>query len=157
MSYDLMVFDPKSAPDGRKEFLAWVHEQVHWKQGQKYDDPQATTPALRAWFVEMIIKYPAMNGPFASKDSDDPRVSDYSIGKSVIYVAFPWSEARSAAFTAFSSAKRHQVGFFDVSADNGGVWIPKDGGRYVCIHGKEETYTEQTAPKKGWWQMWIKD
>jgi len=49
----------------------------------------------------------------------DPKVSDYSIGKSAICVAFAWSQAEAACQAMFSLAKKHKVGYFDVRAADG--------------------------------------
>jgi hypothetical protein len=69
-----------------------------------------------------------MNGPLASEDPDDPKVTDYSLGEKIIYAAFAWSEAKAAYARMFELAGRHGVGFFDVSTPNGNIWFPgKDG------------------------------
>jgi len=45
----------------------------------------------------MIESYPAMNGPYAKEeDEDNDYVTDYCIGKDVIYAAFSWSLAEQA-------------------------------------------------------------
>jgi hypothetical protein len=96
MSYDLMVFDPKDPPTDREGFMAWFDRQALWDEEHSYDNPNVSTPELRSWFLEMIKQFPAMNGPYASDDVDDPKISDYSIGKSAIYVALAWSQAETA-------------------------------------------------------------
>ena len=98
MSYDLMVFAPEAAPKGREAFMEWYDEQSEWEEEHSYDNPEVSTPALRAWFLEMIQSYPAMNGPFSSDDLpvDEASVTDYSVGRSVIYAAFAWSKAEQA-------------------------------------------------------------
>jgi hypothetical protein len=135
MSYDLMVFDPETPPSDRQGFMKWYEQQVQWSEGHTYDDPKVSTAELRAWFLEMIGRYPAMNGPYASDDVDDPKVTDYSVGKHAIYAAFAWSEAESAFRTMFELAEKHRVGFFDVSAVDGAVWIPGESGKYARVHG----------------------
>jgi hypothetical protein len=139
MSYDLMVFDSANAPEGRDEFIAWYDEQTQWKEQHGYNDPSAPSPKLRAWFDEMRKEFQPMNGPFATEDFDDPKVTDYSLGRSVIYAAFAWSEAENARERTFDLARKHGVGFFDVSAENGGVWLPVAGGGYECIHGQDSS------------------
>jgi hypothetical protein len=91
-----------------------------------------------------------MNGPYASKE-DSPKVTDYSVGRSVVYAAFAWSEAEQAFKTMFSLAQKHGVGFFDVSASNGSVWVPDSAGQYSCIHGQDAGKTG-----KKWWAFWRK-
>ena len=87
MSYDLMVFDPAAAPRERNDFLRWYEEQTEWSEGHSYDDPQVTAPALARWFAEISQTFPPMNGPYASIDFENPKVTDYSIGRWVIYAA----------------------------------------------------------------------
>jgi hypothetical protein len=128
MSYDLMVFDPEVAPRDHKAFIAWYANQTQWAESHGYDDHEVTSPRLRNWYLEMIETFPPLNGPLASDDVDDSRVTDYSIGRSVIYAAFSWSEADSAYEWGTMLAIRHSVGFFDVSSDDADVWYPgKDG------------------------------
>jgi len=147
MSFDLMVFDPQASPSDREGFMQWYAQQTQWGENHSYDDPEVCTPELRAWFREMIKEYPPLNGPQASEDVDNPKLTDYSIEKSVVYACFAWSEAVAASKMMFRLAERHRVGFFDVSATDGGVWLPNESGGYSCVHG-------QGASKKkrfGWW------
>jgi hypothetical protein len=136
MSYDLMVFDPKASPLDRPGFIEWYEEQIQWNEGHSYQDPRISTPELRGWFLEMIEKYPAMNGPYASDDADNPSVTDYSVGRSVIYAAFAWSVSEEAFKTMFRLAQDHRLGFFDVSTPDGGVWLPNPVGNFICVHGR---------------------
>jgi hypothetical protein len=70
-----MVFDPAAAPRNREDFLQWYDRQTEWAEGHSYDDPEVTTPALASWFAEMLQLFPPMNGPLASNDYDDPKVT----------------------------------------------------------------------------------
>lgn len=146
MSYDLMVFDPQAPPPRRSGFIRWYEEQTQWNEGHSYDRPEITTSTLRAWYEEMRKDYPALNGPGSTDDVDNPNVTDYSIGKSAIYAAFAWSESKAARDAVFRLAEKHRVGFFDVSDDNGAVWVPTASGSYVCIHG----HGAQTHSEKKW-------
>lgn len=137
VSYDLMVFDPKAAPKDREDFLRWEHEQTSWNEDHSYDDPAVTTPELRALFFDMIKSFPAMNGPFAFRKDDDPSITDYSIGRSVIYAAFASSQAVLAYHTMFALAKVRGVGFSGTSEPNSEVWMADAGGNYVCVHRSE--------------------
>jgi hypothetical protein len=153
MSYDLMVFDPLSPPADRAGFMNWYKDQSQWEEAHSYDNPDISTPDLHAWFFEMTKQYPPMNGPYASDDVDDPKVTDYSVGKSVIYAAFAWSEADAAHSVMFNLAQKHRVGFFDVSANDGGVWLPGPAGGYSCVHGQGVEAGKQT---RKWWELWKK-
>lgn len=126
MSYDLLVFDPSSAPRARDAFLAWYDGQTAWTEDHGYNDPAVSTPQLRSWFLEMIGQFPAMNGPHATDDVDDPRVTDYSVGRFVIYAAFAWSEADDARRIVRALAEKHGIGFFEASADVGELRFPGD-------------------------------
>lgn len=132
MSYDLMVFHPEAPPRERVGFMRWYYEQTKWAEGHSYNDPAVTTPELTAWFKEMIKTFPAMNGPFAT-DIDDNSVTDYCIGRDVIYVTFGWSEAERAYPLMKSLAEKHGVGFFDASGHEGDILFPDGQGRNLPI------------------------
>jgi len=124
MSYDLMVFDPTAVSPIRKDFMAWYGEQTKWSEGHNYQDHSITTDGLKAWYQEIIEHFPPMNGPLASEDFDDPKVTDYSIGKHIIYSAFAWSVAEQAHPMMRNLAIKHSIGFFDVSANDGEILFP---------------------------------
>lgn len=133
MSYDLMVFRPDIAPRTRDEFMNWFDEQVKWAEDHSYNDPAVTSGNLRNWFMEMIETFPAMNGPYADEDIDDDSVTDYCIGTNVIYAAFAWSVAEKAYNVMKEAAQKHQVGFYDVSANNGDILFPDSNGKNLPI------------------------
>lgn len=133
MSYDLMVFRPESAPREREEFMDWYQEQTKWAEEHDYSDPIVTSEELQNWFKEMINTFPAMNGPFAVEDISDENVTDYCIGKDVIYVTFAWSIAEKAYDVMKSNAEKHGVGFFDASADDGEILFPGNNGKNTPI------------------------
>lgn len=136
MSYDLMVFDPIAAPKEREAFLAWYREQTEWSEPHSYGDPKVATERLRAWFLDMIETFPAMNGPFAPKDLQDDEASstDYSVGSVCIYAAFAWSKSREAYDTVFMLAEKHGLGFYDVSSALGQVRLPDQLGNLRLAH-----------------------
>jgi hypothetical protein len=129
MSYDLMVFKPESAPRTRPEFMVWYSNQTKWTEGHSYNDPVVTSAELQNWFKEMIQTFPAMNGPFAVDDPDNAFVTDYCIGKEVIYVTFAWSIAEKACPVMKELAEKHKVGFFDASATDGDILFPDGNGK----------------------------
>src|ERR1043166_1434738 len=114
-----MVFQPEAAPKDRAEFLAWCDELTGWTEGHDYNDPRHATPALQAWYREMIKTFPATNGPDAVA-IDDPAfdsdyVTGYSCASNAIYLDFRWSVQEEAYRHVLACAIKHQVGFFDVS------------------------------------------
>ncbi|QEI08689.1 hypothetical protein FXN63_24710 [Pigmentiphaga aceris] len=139
MSYDLMVFEPASAPADHDEFMTWYRAQTEWAEDHAYNDPKVSTPRLSAFFHEIIKQYPAMNGPYGveeldDEDEDDALVSDYTVGQSVIYIAFAWSKAEGAYPEVLRLATKHQIGFFDVSSNNEEVWLPDGKGGLAIVH-----------------------
>lgn len=125
-----MVFDPTAAPRGRKAFMRWFDRQTQWTETHGYNNPDVPTAPLRAWFHEMIKTFPPLNGPMASDPVEDPKVTDYCIGQTVIYAAFAWSEAQAAYEHVKRLAAKYRVGFFDVSSNEGGIWLPTADGRF---------------------------
>jgi hypothetical protein len=123
MSYDIAIFDPAYAPRERDAFLQWWDKQelVGW-------DPAVTTPGLRAWFMDMIQYFPAMNGSYASPR--DPRAADYNLGKFLIYVAI-WFDKQGTHERAFQLAASHHLGFFEPSSPDGEIWLPGAGDALV--------------------------
>ena len=129
MSYDLMVFEPAAAPRRYAEFLDWYDQQTEWREGHSYDDPSVCSPELRAWFMDMIQHFPPMNGPLSRSsvpEEDLATATDYGVGKSVIYAAFAGSVGEKAYATMFELARKHGVGFYNVSGE-GEVWMPVNG------------------------------
>jgi hypothetical protein len=130
-----MVFDAAAAPYGRKAFIAWYKQQTQWTESHGYSDPNVPTPELRAWFQEMIKSFPPMNGPLRSDHVDDPKVTDYSVGRSIIYAGFAWSQVEPAYQRMKELAAKHRVGFFDVSSNEGDIWLPSSNGKLLKVDG----------------------
>ena len=137
MSYDLMVFEKTKAPTTKRGFMAWYEKQVEWNEEHDHKTISVSSPALQNWFMEMKDTFPPMDGEYAPDpdllDEDENLEShtvDYCIGRDVIYVAFAWSVADEAYKLMRSLAQKHNVGFFDVSTDNGDIILP-DGTMIV--------------------------
>ncbi len=115
-----MVFEPSAAPREPQAFREWYRAQTEWSEPHAYNDPQTTTEGLRRWYEILNAEFPNMNPlDFDSVDVDHPRLSDYSIGREVIYAAFPWSAAEAAYELTRRAAVETGVGFYDVSGDDG--------------------------------------
>ena len=153
-----MVFKKEAPPKTRVDFMKWYFTQIEWEEDHSYDDPANTSVELSNWFMEMIKTFPAMNGPFASTISDDDHndlISDYSIGRDVIYVAFSWSVAEQAYTTILKLAKKHKVGFFEVSSDDGDILFPENGELISINNLKGDFGTPNVKNiKKQWWKFW---
>ena len=74
----------------------------------------------------MAQQFPPLNGPIARDDFDAPKIADYSVWPQAIYVAFAWSMAQPAREAMFRLARKHRLGFYDVSGDSGDglIWTP---------------------------------
>ncbi|MCL1994192.1 MAG: hypothetical protein FWG66_14710 [Spirochaetes bacterium] len=132
MSYDLMVFEKAAAPKNRKDFLEWYHKQTEWSEEHDYNNPTETSDNLRSFFMELIKKYPPMNGPFALNDDEiakmknEAYLTDYSIGRVVIYAAFAQSVSAQAYKAVRQLARKHDVGLFTASYIDDGKIIFSD-------------------------------
>ena len=135
MSYDILVFDPAQAPSEREAFLKWWDKQSDWSEPHPYNDPAFTSPKLRAWFFDMIERFPALNGPYAV--SRDQRSADYCIGYHVIYVAI-WFDKQATHERAFELAGKHTLGFFEASSPGGEIWLPGNGTELVLSSKHQE-------------------
>lgn len=150
MSYDLMVFNPRNAPKSETEFLHWYEKQAEWEEKHNYDDPKVSSEELRNWFMEMINDFPPLNGPYPPNDIDDridnedndDVLTDYCIGRDIMYLAFGYSVAEKAYQKMFELAEKHKVGFFDASG-NGDIFFPDENGKLVKI-----------SDEKPWWKFW---
>ena len=135
MSYDILVFDPAHAPKERKAFLQWWDAQAEWSEPHPYNDPAFTTPSLRAWFMDMIERFPALNGPYAA--SRYQRSADYCIGYHLIYVAISFDK-QATHERAHELAGKHRLGFYEASSPDGEIWLPGDGDELVLASKHDE-------------------
>jgi hypothetical protein len=132
MSYDLAVFDPRMELRERSAFLTWFDGRTSWDGGVDYFDPSNATPALQAWYREMVSAFPPLNGPDRPANMEHC-TADYSIATDLIYVGFSKTSGGLAYETMLRLAAKHGVGFFDVSG-NGAVWFPKTDGKIEMLH-----------------------
>jgi len=126
MSYDLLVFEPAAVPIEREAFQAWYDAFMQWDGAWNYNDPAVCSPALQRWEAGMRRRFWVLNGPHRSRSGAWLRPSDsmdLACAPTAIYAGFSWSRAEVAHGLALDLARRHGVGFYDVSGD-GGVWRP---------------------------------
>lgn len=137
MSYDLAVFDPRLELRDPKKFYRWYDERTEWEDEIDYNDPANLTPALRAWFDDIIKSFPPLNGPFAYQGDDEESQSmqaDFTLARDIIYVAFSWSTAEDAYVACLKLAEKHGIGFLDASGEEGAAWFPSDTGAIEMVH-----------------------
>ncbi|MFE6077330.1 hypothetical protein ACFVQB_22970 [Paenibacillus sp. NPDC057886] len=129
MSYDLMVFDPAKAPVDKASFMRWYGEQTKWSEDHSYSDIKVSSEQLQRFYEELVLTFPSMNvddDVFEAMEEagTDNRLTEYSLGKEVIYAAFAWSVAEDAYKVMRELARKHNVGFFDVSGSDGEIIRP---------------------------------
>ncbi len=129
MSYDLMAFETSKAPQERAAFMKWYEQQVQWSEDHAYNDPSVLSEALQRFYSELSEQFPNMNVEdeiFEAMEEagTDNRLTDYSLGTSVIYAAFAYSVADEAYTAMRELAIKHKVGFFDVSSNEGDIIFP---------------------------------
>ncbi|MFS2028333.1 hypothetical protein ACL58G_19200 [Massilia sp. GER05] len=131
MSFDLMVFAPDAAPAKRPAFLDWYEQQTEWTEDHGYDDPRVATPALQAFYAALAAEFPP-----APAGAEDPETgTDYTVGKTVIYMSFlDWDRIDAAWEAVHRLAAKHELGFFDVSSDLAEVWLPDRKGGLRVAH-----------------------
>jgi hypothetical protein len=122
MSYDILAFEPSAVTDS--DFPGWWETQSEWTEDHTYDDPSITTANLQAFYRDLAQTFPPMNGPGAPTIDEiertpelETRMASYSIGTSLIYAAFAWSQADEARLAFRTLAEKHQVAVAWVSDD----------------------------------------
>ena len=138
MSYDLMVFDPDVAPRDRNSFVAWYQVQTQWAEPHSYNDPVVSSPKLRAWFLDMVRNFPPVAGPYSRDDPEDPRVTEYAVGRCVIYGAYAWSESEIAKIQMTELAEKHGVGIFNPCVNPVDILFPSASGELVKLEELEK-------------------
>lgn len=123
MSFYVLVFSPTSVSDD--DFAAWWNTQSQWNLDHDYDDPEVLGSGLRAFFEDLLLSFPAMNGPRAYQATPelifrhdlDELVTDYSLAPDFVYAAFSWSQADAATRLIRELAARHAMAVAWVSGD----------------------------------------
>lgn len=133
MSYDLMVFEKSRAPKEKSEFLEWYQKQTEWSEDHSYDDPKVSSPALQIFFPMVKDIFPPMNGPFTPDDKQleenshmEERLTDYCIGRDVIYMSFAYSMAQSAFDIVKRAAYFSNTGFFEAGGNDNPCFFDKN-------------------------------
>lgn len=132
-----MVFEKTNVPKTKGEFMKWFKAQVEWGEEHGYQTASVASSALQNWYCAMKNSFPSMNGvdapteeEFRDNDELEERLTEYCIGRDLIYASFAWSMADEAYELMKQLAQEHDVGFFDVGADNGDIILP-DGTKLL--------------------------
>lgn len=132
-----MVFAPDDAPAKRAAFLDWYDAQTEWDEDHDYDDPALAAPALQAFYADLAAEFPPLADDAGAGAGDDEPQSgtDYTIGRTLIYISFyDWDRIDAAHEAVSRLAARHALGFFDVSSDLAEAWLPDRKGGLRIAH-----------------------
>ena len=130
MSYDILIFEPDAVTD--EDFPQWWEQVSRWEEPRDYDTAEGSTPAIRAFYRDLIRAFPPFNGPDALSDVElEEReeqglpVADYTIGEDLVYVGVSWSAADALVATASELAWTHRLAAAYVS-DDGAIVRPPE-------------------------------
>lgn len=119
-----MVFDKASVPRHKEDFMRWYDIQTEWSEEQNYSDISITTDKLRLWYYDIIDSFaPLEEYSHESEILHSKHSAEYVIGENIIYCAFDWSDAQEAYAICLMLAEKHELGFFDVSSEEGSVFM----------------------------------
>ena len=129
MSYDLLIFEPDSATD--EDFPQWWEQVVaQWDEPGDFSTIDGSTPAIRAFYRDLIRVFPPFNGPDAlSEEELEEReveglpVADYTIGADYIYISVGWSDANALVKIVGQMAWTQRLAVAYVSED-GSIFRP---------------------------------
>lgn len=123
MSYDLLIFEPDSTTD--EDFSQWWEQVSRWEEPRDYDTTEGSTPAIRAFYRDLIRAFPPFNGPDALSDAElEEReeqglpVADYTIGADYIYIGVGWSDANALVKIVGQMAWTQRLAVAYVSEDS---------------------------------------
>ena len=123
MSYDILIFEPDAVTD--EDFPQWWEQVSRWEEPRDYDTTEGSTPAIRAFYRDLIRAFPPFNGPDALSDAElEEReeqglpVADYTIGADYIYIGVGWSDANALVEIVGQMAWTQRLAVAYVSEDS---------------------------------------
>ena len=124
MSYDLLIFEPDSTTD--EDFPRWREKIVaQWDEPGDFSTIDGSTPAIRAFYRDLIRVFPPFNGPDAlskaeleEREAEGLPVADYTIGADYIYISVGWSDANALVKIVGQMAWTQRLAVAYVSEDN---------------------------------------
>ena len=123
MSYDILIFEPDAVTD--EDFPQWWEQVSRWEEPRDYDTTEGSTPAIRAFYRDLIRAFPPFNGPDALSDAElEEReakglpVADYTIGADYINISVGWSDANALVKTVGQMAWTQRLAVAYVSEDS---------------------------------------
>ena len=123
MSYDILIFEPDAVTD--EDFPQWWEQVSRWEEPRDYYTTEGCTPAIRAFYRDLIRAFPPFNGPDALSDAElEEReeqglpVADYTIGADYIYIGVGWSDANALVKIVGQMAWTQRLAVAYVSEDS---------------------------------------
>ena len=123
MSYDILIFESDVVAD--EDFPQWWEQVSRWEEPRDYDTTEGSTPAIRAFYRDLIRAFPPFNGPDALSDAElEEReeqglpVADYTIGADYIYIGVGWSDANALVKIVGQMAWTQRLAVAYVSEDS---------------------------------------
>ena len=123
MSYDILIFESDAVTD--EDFPQWWDRVSRWEEPHRYDCIERATPAIRAFYRDLIRAFPPFNGPDALSDAElEEReeqglpVADYTIGADYIYIGVGWSDANALVKIVGQMAWTQRLAVAYVSEDS---------------------------------------
>ena len=123
MSYDLLIFEPDAVTD--EDSPQWWEQASRWEEPRDYDTTEGSTPAIRAFYRDLIRAFPPFNGPDALSDAEleereakELPVADYTIGADYIYIGVGWSDANALVKIVGQMAWTQRLAVAYVSEDS---------------------------------------
>ena len=123
MSYDILIFEPDAVTD--EDFPQWWEQVSRWEEPRDYDTTEGSTPAIRAFYRDLIRAFPPFNGPDALSDAElEEReeqglpVADYTIGADYIYIGVGRSDANALVKIVGQMAWTQRLAVAYVSEDS---------------------------------------
>ena len=123
MSYDILIFEPDAVTD--EDFPQWWEQVSRWEEPRDYDTTEGSTPAIRAFYRDLIRAFPPFNGPDSLSDAElEERleqglpVADYTIGADYIYIGVGWSDANALVKIVGQMAWTQRLAVAYVSEDS---------------------------------------
>ena len=104
---------------------AGARPSPRWDAPGDYDTTEGSTPAIRAFYRDLIRAFPPFNGPDALSDAElEEReeqglpVADYTIGADYIYIGVGWSDANALVKIVGQMAWTQRLAVAYVSEDS---------------------------------------
>jgi len=119
MSYDIVVFDPASAPHDPSALRAWLDDEVR----------AAPSSPMVARASELLQRFyrPLSEAPEVLEPGE--HFADYSAAGGELYISVPWHDAEDVTAVVHRLAAENGWGFWDVSVTDGTIWRPDPAGQ----------------------------